>query len=103
MIYLIIADRLPKEAELFVVEEYRPAKLVMDMETDLGQLSTPWAALAQGGEEAGVPMLAGTENQMKQISPGYVRLDHIFDDDYYGVVSGTSGNLQFDWTKLGTS
>ena len=83
--------------EVFVVEEYRPANIVVNAGASLGKIKPFWKGFAQGGEEMGGSMLASTVPAMKQISPSYVRLDHIFDDDYYGVVKGPG---QYDFSKL---
>lgn len=83
--------------EVFVVEEYRPADIVVNAKADLGKIKPFWKGFAQGGEEMGVSMLAATVGSMKQLSPSYIRLDHIFDDDYYGVVKGPG---QFDFSRL---
>ncbi|NMC36253.1 hypothetical protein GYA49_04375 [Candidatus Beckwithbacteria bacterium] len=102
VMFLILTKQLPvsKQGELFVVEEYRPADIVIDVSQVVGEVKPLWSGYAQGGEEMYTNMLAGTENLLKQTHPTYIRLDHIFDDDYYGVVSGSSGNLNLNWTKL---
>jgi hypothetical protein len=101
VMYLIVGDRLPRAAEVFVAEEYVPADLVVSVaEASPGTeatVSAVWAAWAQGGEEAGGRMLSGTEEKMKGLEPKYVRLDHIFDDDYYGVYQGSGS---YDFNKL---
>ena len=101
IIFLILLNQLPRlrQGELFVVEQYQPTDIQIDVRKTVGEVKPIWAAFAQGGEETS-NMLAGTELLLKQINPAYVRLDHIFDDDYYAVVSGSSGNLSFNWKKL---
>jgi len=74
--------------EVFVAEEYRPADIKINVGAKWEQLRPFWQSFAQGGEELGGTMLAPTVGTMKQLAPRYVRLDHIFDDDYYGVVKG---------------
>lgn len=85
-------------AEIYLgqTEEYRPSDIVVNANSDTGFVLAPWTGLAQGGEEMQINMLAGTENSIKKLEPSYVRLDHIFDDDYYGVYQ----NGQYNWTKL---
>lgn len=100
VMYLLVFDLMPKKAEVFVMEEYRPADITVDVASSSGRIRAPWTGFAQGGEEAGVAMLEGTQTSMRQLKPSYIRLDHIFDDDYYGLVSKQDGNLRLDWTKL---
>ena len=83
--------------EVFIVEEYRPADIEVDVAISKGSMEPFWQAFAQGGEELGGEMLTPTVTQMKQLQPRYVRLDHIFDDDYYGVVKGSG---QYDFSRL---
>ncbi len=92
----LLSIKLP---EVFVAVPYAPANIVIDAKNEGGLIQPFWLGFAQGGEEA-KNMLSPTVGQMKQLNPSYIRLDHIFDDDYYGVVSGSSGNLQFNWSKL---
>ena len=84
-------------AEIFVVEEYRPADIEVDSAVSKGTLKPFWQSFAQGGEEMGGNMLAPTVDSMRQLSPGYIRLDHIFDDDYYGVVKSPG---DYDFSRL---
>jgi hypothetical protein len=42
--------------------------------------------------------LSPVASRVKALSPRIIRIDHIFDN--YGVVSGSSGNLSFDWSRL---
>jgi glycosyl hydrolase family 39 (putative alpha-L-iduronidase) len=97
-----VLDNLGREAELFVVEKevYAPADIVVNVIEVEGVLDAPWTAFAQGGEEMYKNMLSGTEGMMKQLKPSYIRLDHIFDDDYYGVVSREGGQLRANFSKL---
>ncbi len=85
-------------AEIFVVEEFRPAQIQVNVDRSFGSLTPIWQAFAQGGEEAaGVRMFEPTLDLMQQTSPKYIRIDHIYDDDYYGVLK-EKGN--YDWSKL---
>jgi hypothetical protein len=84
-------------AEVFVVEEYRPADIEVDVGANWGSVLPFWQSFAQGGEELGGTMLASTVGPMQPLAPRYVRLDHIFDDDYYGVVKGPG---QYDFSRL---
>ncbi|NMB56347.1 hypothetical protein GYA19_00200 [Candidatus Beckwithbacteria bacterium] len=93
-IVVLIRQSLQKGAEIFVAE-YQTTKLKVDASSNVGFVEPVWAAISQGGEEAG-GMLTGTEELIEQVNPKYIRLDHIFDDDYYGVYS--SGTLE--WSKL---
>lgn len=89
-----------RQLETFVAEEYFPPNLVVDAAKGQGDIEPWWLGFAQGGEEPGKQMLAGTERPMQAISPTHIRLDHIFDDDYYGVVKREDGTLKVSWRKL---
>jgi hypothetical protein len=85
--------------QIFVVMPYQPANITIEANNLKGPIKPFWLGFAQGGEEMG-NMLSPTISRMRSLSPSYIRLDHIYDDDYYGVVSGSSGNLHFDWSRL---
>lgn len=75
------------------------ANIVVDVIKTSGPFPDRWKALAQGGEESGVRMLADVVSKISGLYPKYIRLDHIY--DYYDVVSrGPSNNLVFDFSKL---
>lgn len=99
VIYLMVNGQMPKDSEIFVAEQFIPADIEIDVSKRVGTVKGPWTAYAQGGEEAG-GMLVGTVDKMKKLKPSYVRLDHIFDDDYYGVVRREGGTLRANFTKL---
>ena len=75
------------------------ANIVVDINKVSGPFPDRWKALAQGGEEAGVRMLANVVSKVSGLYPKYIRLDHIY--DFYDVVNrNPSGNLDFDFSKL---
>ena len=74
-----------------------PANLVFNYEGVLGKLPQPWRNLDQGGEEP-KEMLASVVEEVKELNPEYIRLDHIY--DAFKVVSRTDGRLTYDWTGL---
>lgn len=92
-----IRIRLP---EVFVEVPFVPAKIDINVNGEIGNLPKIWQAFCQGGEEAGKQMLAPTVGFLKRIKPAYIRLDHIYDDDYYGVVSCSGGGLHLNWSRL---
>jgi len=92
----ILSVQIP---QVFVQMPYQPANIVVDANNLKGKMNPFWLGFAQGGEEFG-GMLESTVGKMKALRPSYIRMDHIFDDDYYAVVSGSSGNLSFDFSKL---
>lgn len=64
-----------------------------------GIISPNWKALSQGGEESGVRMLEKVTPQIFELSPQYIRIDHIY--DFYNVVNrDAAGNLIFDFSRL---
>ena len=90
-------------AEVFLVKPFQEADIVVNVDRSFGTVPGIWRALAQGGEEAaGVRMFASTIDFVKRLGIDYIRLDHIYDDDYYGVVAGrkADGSLDLDWSSL---
>lgn len=83
--------------EIYSRATYQPATLQVDVSRVLGPLPRPWANLAQGGEDHNW-RLQPLISQIKPLRPEYIRLDHVF--DFYDIVSGTPGNLSFDFTKF---
>jgi hypothetical protein len=100
IMYLIGSGTVLRRTEIFVAEEYKQADIVVDLKASNGKIKAPWAAFAQGGEEPNKNMISGVEEKLAVIKPKYVRLDHIFDDDYYLVVSRQDGKLKANWSKL---
>jgi hypothetical protein len=89
--------------EIFVEEPYKPANIVVNANAYLGQTQPIWKAFAQGGEEGGgVRMFEPVVPHLKKIDAQYIRIDHIYDDSFYGVVQGRNpdNTLKLDWTKL---
>ncbi|MBI4009274.1 hypothetical protein HY357_03505 [Candidatus Roizmanbacteria bacterium] len=75
------------------------ANILVDIKKTIGPVPDRWKALAQGGEEKGVRMLANVIPQIAALLPKYIRIDHIY--DFYNVVNrDTTGNLTFDWQQL---
>ncbi len=83
--------------ELYSRAAYQPANLTVDVSKVLGPLPRPWANYAQGGEDHNW-RLKPLVSQLKPLRPEYIRLDHVY--DFFDMVSGTQGNLQFDFTKF---
>ena len=86
-----------KVSKLISDATYKKAEIVVEVDSNLYTMPRPWKNLAQGGEAAG-GMLVGAENKMRELTPSYVRLDHIY--DYYDVVKKENGQLSFNFTKL---
>jgi hypothetical protein len=98
-IWLLVSRLAVRLPEVFVQIPYSPANIVVDTQATTGPVNQFYLGFAQGGEEA-KNMLSPAVEKMKVLKPRYIRLDHIFDDDYYGVVSGSSGNLKFNFGRL---
>jgi len=90
---------LTKKVQTFFSRAFwQPANIVVDTKNTVQPLNRSWTALAQGGEENG-NMLLPVINEIKELNPSYIRIDHIF--DMYDVVSGGKGSpLVFDFTRL---
>ena len=75
------------------------ANLVINTRRVASPLFFNWQAIAQGGEEQGVRMLGNVTAQLRELSPRYIRLDHIY--DFYNVVSRDgSGRIIMNFTSL---
>ncbi|MBI3577476.1 hypothetical protein HY086_05560 [Candidatus Gottesmanbacteria bacterium] len=74
-----------------------PADIVVDVKAVLEPIKTDfYHAFSQSGN--GTNVLAPVVAKVRALGPRIIRIDHIFDG--YGVVSGGSGNLSFDWGRL---
>lgn len=75
----------------------RPADIVVDANAIKGPLPQTWRFIAQGGEE-GKRTFMNVRDELLELSPRYVRIDHIYDQ--YNIVSRKNGQLLFDWSEL---
>jgi len=73
------------------------ASLVIKTDTVVSNMPRPWRNLAQGGESHNWRLQPLTA-QVAALKPNYIRIDHIY--DFYEIVSGSPGNLQFNFDKL---
>ena len=76
---------------------WQKANIVIDAATVTGEAPRPWMALAQGGEEP-FPMLDLISSQLRELSPRYIRLDHVF--DFYNIISEREGKFVYDWRRF---
>lgn len=73
------------------------ADIIVDAKVVLEPIKTDfYHAFAQSGD--GTNVLTPVVARVKALLPKIIRVDHIFDG--YGVVSGSSGNLSFNWGRL---
>lgn len=86
-----------KIQELLIRASGEPANIVVNSQANLGYFEKPWRNLAQGGEDHAWRLKPLT-SQVKALNPDYIRIDHVY--DFYDVVKGGPGNLQFDYSKL---
>lgn len=86
----VVTDLLPHAS-------IEPANIIVDTAAILGTFDRPWQHLAQGGEGHDW-RLQPIAAQVRALNPSYIRLDHIF--DFYDIVSGTPGNIQFNFSKF---
>ena len=97
LVIVIVVVAIPSVQKYVGKASGQPANLVFNYEGVLGKMPAPWRNLAQGGEES-KDMIASVISEVKDLRPEYIRIDHIY--DAYNVVSGTSGNLIYDWSGL---
>lgn len=87
-----------QQAFFFGKASGQPASLVIKVNELLPTGPQVWKNLAQGGEERGRP-LQPVLNDLKVLSPDYIRIDHIY--DFYNIVSrDASGGLVYNWNDL---
>lgn len=102
-LFLILAAAIFGAAQIPVVRDFlsrasgENADITIDTQAVLGTLPRPWRYLAQGGESHDWRM-GKLIAPVKSLNPQYIRLDHIY--SFYDVVSGSPGNVQFNFTKL---
>lgn len=77
--------------------EGRLAAIAVETSRPLGPMPRVWSALAQGGENQ-KDFLIENEKTVTALSPGYIRIDHVYDG--FGVVRRTDKGLVYDWTEL---
>jgi len=75
----------------------RPANIVIDAGKVKGPLPKTWQAIAQGGEEQGRTFWT-VRDEIRSLSPRYIRIDHIYDG--YDLVQEANGQLILDWSQL---
>lgn len=75
----------------------KPANIIIETKNNLGSINHSWAAFSQGGEEA-PPRLGPVAGKMKELSPHYIRLDHIYDSNQ--VVSKRNNGYVYDFSVL---
>jgi len=75
-----------------------PANLVVDALDIQGAMQRPWTHFAQGGEDKNW-RISPIIDQVKELKPKYIRIDHIY--DFFEVPTrGADGKLVFDWSKM---
>jgi len=74
------------------------ANITIDIERKLGSINQSWNSYAQGGEES-VNMIAPVVSQVQELSPQYIRIDHLYDRNSIVNRDG-SGNLTYDFSTL---
>ncbi len=88
-----------KSQQILSKATIKPADIVVKTDQITGVLPDFWQALAQGGEEADPFTLSPVLEKTAQLSPKYIRIDHIY--DFYQVVErGEDGSLSFSFAKL---
>lgn len=94
---VLSVSQLPIVRDLLSRASSEPANIVVDTQAVIGPLPRPWRHLAQGGEDKNW-RLAPIANQVRQLKPYYIRIDHVY--DFYTEISGGPGNFQVDFSKL---
>src|SRR3989344_6539393 len=75
------------------------SQIYIDTAKTTGPIAQTWRALAQGGEEKGVRMLSNVIGQITELSPRYIRIDHIY--YFYDVASRNPvGSINLNFRNL---
>lgn len=93
----ISLDLGTKISRLFSEATGKKAEIVVEADKEIGPLPRMWNNFSQGGESHD-GMLTAAIKPMQALSPGYVRIDHLF--DFYEVVKKEDGRLIYNWTGL---
>jgi hypothetical protein len=96
----LFLTNLQSVKKLFTQALYSKANISINASKKMPNFLLNWLSFAQGGEEPGVNMLKPTVSSMTALNPQYIRIDHIFDDDYYGLVQPKNGSIVYDFTNL---
>ncbi|MBI3379521.1 hypothetical protein HY029_02060 [Candidatus Gottesmanbacteria bacterium] len=75
----------------------KPANIIIETKNIIGPINNSWAAFSQGGEEA-PPVLSPLIGKMKELSPKYIRLDHIYDSN--NIVSKNGNEFVYNFSTL---
>jgi len=75
----------------------KSANIVINTQEITGKINYSWAAISQGGEEP-PPMLKTAVPKIQELTPKYIRIDHIY--DYYDIVRKQDGKYYYDFSKL---
>lgn len=97
ILIFVSVSQLDVIREFFGRARFDKANIMVDTKAIIGPLPRPWRNLAQGGEDHAW-RIQPIQSQVAALNPEYIRLDHIY--DFYDVVQGSPGNLQFDFSKL---
>lgn len=91
-----------KEFKILISQAfYTKAKISVNAtEIDPDNYILNWLSFAQGGEEPGKDMLQAVSKDLSKVNPQYIRLDHIFDDDYYGVYKKSEQGAIYNFSRL---
>ncbi len=96
-VIVILVSQIDTIRTLLTRAKGEPANLIIDTQAVVGQMPRPWRNLAQGGENPDF-QITPLQPKLAALHPEYIRIDHLY--DFYINVSGDSGNLSFDWSKL---
>ncbi len=83
--------------QIFIRAAYKPANIIIETKNVLGPIYKSFSSFAQGGEEP-PPMLSSVIPKLKELSPKYIRIDHIY--DYYEIVRKNGNNFTYDFSLL---
>jgi xylan 1,4-beta-xylosidase len=78
--------------------QFIPANLIIDTQGVLPTFPKIWPYYGQGGE-AGFENFTGLEAQLQELSPRYIRLDHVL-NRYITITKNPGGTLTYDFSIL---
>ncbi len=83
--------------QIFSRAAYKPANIIIETKNSLGPINNSLSSFAQGGEEP-PPMFSAVIPKIKELSPKYIRIDHIY--DYYEIVRKNGNEFTYDFSLL---
>ncbi len=94
---VILSFSINQTQQLLSKASPRKANIAINIQDIIGDITKEWSGFAQGGEEP-PPMLKVAIPKIKELSPSYIRLDHIYDS--YDILLKEADTFVYDFSRL---